>query len=188
MMSNDPYTAYYRRQQIQTGGTISQVFHGAPYQRGHGVGSFLGGMFRTIAPLVKSGAKALGEEALRSGIGFLGDIAAGTMDPKVAASARLKQLTGSLKRKADNKMDRVLHGGGSAKKRRISRKRNAKRATRKSSAKRVMRGGRVTPQSLAKLPGGRTSSKKRSATKRKTTKSKRKGRKSSANSKRDIFG
>lgn len=166
---NDPYLAYYRRQQLQqTGGAIDRVFHGAPYQRGHGIGSFLGGMIRTIAPLIKSGAKSVGQEALRSGVGFLTDLAGGKItDPKTAANLRLREFTGSLKRKADEQMERMMLGGGggiSAKRQRVTRKSNAKRATRKASAKRAMHGrGRkpVTPQSLAKLLRVRTSASRR---------------------------
>lgn len=128
MNLNDPYLRYYRLQH-QTGGGITSVYRGAAYQRGHGVGSFLGGLARTIMPLLKSGAAALGKEALSSGVGFLGDISAGTRDPRQAANARLRQFTGGLKRRADSKLERVLQGGG-YKKRRIT---------------------RVTPQSLAKL-------------------------------------
>ena len=166
MNPNDPYLAYYRQQQLGHG--VSSVYQGAAYQRGHGVGSFLGGLFRTISPLLKSGASAVGREALRTGVGFLGDIAAGTVHPRRAAGTRFKEFTNTLKRKADNKMDRVLTGGGGAaaavsyKKRRIA---------------------RVTPQSLnrllrAHIKRRRTSSKKktkqRKTTRRRTAAGKRK--------------
>src|SRR5436190_9505961 len=127
MNSNDPYLAYYRHQQLGHG--VSSVYQGAAYQRDHGIGSFLGGLFRTISPLLKSGASAVGREVLRTGVGFLGDIAAGTVRPSRAAGTRFKEFTNTLKRKADDKMDRVLTGG-SYKKRRIE---------------------RVTPQSLNRL-------------------------------------
>ena len=144
MNSNDPYLAYYRHQQLGHG--VSSVYQGAAYQRGHGVGSFLGGLFRTISPLLKSGASAVGREALRTGVGFLGDIAAGTVRPSHAAGARFKEFTNTLKRKADSKMDRVLTGGG-YKKRRIE---------------------RVTPQSLNRLL--RASTKQRTPAKKKQRK------------------
>src|SRR5436190_18182407 len=145
MNSNDPYLAYYRHQQLGHG--VSSVYQGAAYQRGHGVGSFLGGLFRTSSPLLKSGASAVGREALRTGVRFLGDIAAGTVRPSHAAGARFKEFTDTLKRKADSKMDRVLTGGGSYKKRRIE---------------------RVTPQSLTRLL--RASTKQRTPAKKKQRK------------------
>ena len=38
---------------------ISRVFVGSPYQRGHGIGSFLGGLFRKILPFLNKGARAV---------------------------------------------------------------------------------------------------------------------------------
>lgn len=192
MNTNDPYLAYYRRQQLQTGGSIEKVFRGAAYQRGHGIGSFLGGMFRTIAPILKSGAKTVAKEALKSSAGFLGDLV--TRGPKEAATHHFNQFTGSLKRKADDKLDRVLRGGGGggpgAKNRRVTPAR--KRATHKNTEKLVMSGGRrVTPQSLAKLLRGRTSPKKkrRSGSSKKTKRRRTVGRKKAVKrtSVRDIF-
>lgn len=144
MNYNDPYLAYYRQQ--QTGRGVASVYRGAAYQRGHGIGSFLGGLLRTVGPLIRSGASALGKEALRSGVGFLGDVATGTADPRTLAAARLKQLTGGLKRRADSKLDRVLSGGG-AKKRRIT----GGGKKRSGGGYKKGRVQRVTPQSLAKL-------------------------------------
>lgn len=192
---HDPYMAYYYHQQQhhhqQTGGTIGTVFRGATNQRGHGIGSFLGGMYRTIAPLIKSGLKTVGGEAVRSGVGFLGDIASGTMDPKVAASSRLKEFTGSLKRKVDDKMDRVLHGGGGGgggpaggKRRRVTapkrkRRTQVKRQTKtkrrvapkkkKTAKQRRGRAPRVTPQSLTRLLRGKTYKRKPTGKKKRTS-------------------
>ena len=179
---------YYRHQ--LGGGGVNNVFRGAAYQKGHGIGSFLGGMFRTIAPLLKSGAKTLGREALRSGVGFLGDIAAGTTDPKQAAASRFKQLTGQLKHKADNKLDRVLSGGGGVKRRRITRTRKLRiqsggRRQRRGTRHQKKRTHRVTPQSLARLLRVRTSKRKTKKTK-KTKKSSQRRRKIVA-TRRDIF-
>jgi|SRR5436190_7257719 len=115
----DPYLAYYRHQQLGHG--VSSVYRGATFQRGHGIGSILGGLIRTFSPLIKSGTSAVGKEALRTGVGFLGDIASGTVRPRHAAGVRFKEFTNTLKRKADEKMERVLSGGGAYKKRRISR-------------------------------------------------------------------
>lgn len=144
--------AYYQR---QLGHGIPSVFRGSAYQKGHGVGTLLGGLFRTVAPLIKSGAATMGKELLRSGVGFLGDIAGGTVSPAYAAHKRFQEYTDTLKRKADNKIERVLSGKG-YKKRRVA---------------------RVTPQSLAKLLRGRTVrrkvAKKRAPAKKRTTKKRR---------------
>lgn len=53
----DPYLAYYKN---QLGSGVSVVYKGAPYQRGHGIGSFLGGLFRTITPLLSQELKLWG--------------------------------------------------------------------------------------------------------------------------------
>lgn len=145
---HDPYLAYYKN---QLGSGVSVVYKGAPHQRGHGIGSFLGGLFRSIAPLLKSGAKAVGQEALRSGINVLSDIA-GTMPPNKAFGVRMKEFTTNLKRRADNKIDNVMKGSGYKRKR-----------------------ARVTTQSLKKLLTVNTSkvSKRRVKSTKGSVKSKR---------------
>ncbi|KAJ8048251.1 hypothetical protein HOLleu_00494 [Holothuria leucospilota] len=50
------------------------VFRGGRGQRGHGIGNILGGLFRSAVPLLKKGAKALGKEALRTGMAVAGDV------------------------------------------------------------------------------------------------------------------
>lgn len=146
----DPYLAYYK---LQLGSGVGVVYKGAPYQRGHGIGSFLGGLFRTITPLLKSGAKVVGSEALKTGVNLLGDIVS-SIPPSQAMTSRMKEFTGHLKRKADDKMERVMKGSGY----------NKKRYT-------------VTPQSLQRLLAvkpqrKRSSTKKTPKTKKKTTSSK----------------
>ena len=71
----NPYVHYYLDQQ----GHGMPVFRGSPWQLGHGqMGYGLGGLFRSVAgavmPMVKSGAKALGNIALKSGANFVGDV------------------------------------------------------------------------------------------------------------------
>lgn len=104
----DPYLSYYKH---QLGSGVSIVYKGAAYQRGHGIGSFLGGLFRTISPLLKSGTKAIGQEALKTGINLLSDVI-GTVPPEQAFGARMKEFTTNLKRRADNKIDSAMKGSG----------------------------------------------------------------------------
>lgn len=111
--TQDPYLWYYRN---QLGSGVSVVYRGAPYQRGHGIGSFLGGLFRSISPLLKSGAKAVGQEALKTGINVLSDMV-GAVPPKRAFESRIKEFTTNLKRRADNKVDSVMKGSGYKRKR-----------------------------------------------------------------------
>ena len=54
------YEDYYT---WQSGGEVP-VFYGARTQRGHGLGSILGGLFRRALPFLSSGAKILGQQAM----------------------------------------------------------------------------------------------------------------------------
>jgi hypothetical protein len=53
------------------------TFVGLPYQRGAGIGSFFRGLFRAVAPIVKSVGKTVGKEALRAGANILADSSEG---------------------------------------------------------------------------------------------------------------
>ena len=95
---------YYLDQQ----GRGMTVFRGSPWQIGHGqMGYGLGGLFRSVAravmPMVKSGAKALGNIALKSGANFVGDVLAGK-NVREAAKARTLEAANVAKRKAVNKL------------------------------------------------------------------------------------
>lgn len=95
---------HYDNDDVQSGwgrrgyGGISHVYIGTPNQRGHGIGSFLGGLFRRVlpllrkgVPLIKKGAKAIGKEALRAGVNV---------------------ATDALKRRAEDKIDALMSGSG----------------------------------------------------------------------------
>jgi hypothetical protein len=67
------YEDYY----LQQSGNGMSVFQGARLQRGHGLGSFLSGLFRNAWPLIQTGAKALGKQVLRTGLQIANDVADG---------------------------------------------------------------------------------------------------------------
>lgn len=75
------YQNYY-----QTGGDlhsgVGRVYIGKTFQRGAGVGSFLGGVFRYVLPLLKRGALTVGREALNTGLNIATDITNGKSDLK----------------------------------------------------------------------------------------------------------
>jgi hypothetical protein len=52
---------------IHQAGKGYPVFAGRRYQRGHGLGSIFGGLFKAAMPLLKKGAKTLEREALKTG-------------------------------------------------------------------------------------------------------------------------
>lgn len=113
-----PYEHYYSH---QAGSGIGVIYKGAPYQRGHGIGSFLGGLFRSILPLLSSGARVIGKEALNAGVGLLSDmVSAHPMEDSI--KSRLKEAGSNLKRKADSKIDRLNMSGSGyiTKRKRIS--------------------------------------------------------------------
>jgi len=69
--SRHMYEDYYSR---QAGGEMP-VFVGSRYQRGHGLGSVLSGLFRRfIVPLFKTHGKTLALDALRTGMDVADDV------------------------------------------------------------------------------------------------------------------
>ena len=106
-MTSEDYEYY----DIQSGrgGGIPRVFVGAPYQRGHGIGSFLGGLFRRVFPYLSKGVRAVGKEALRAGINVIEDVENNTPF-KEAVKSRLKESRGNLKRKAKEKISSLMKG------------------------------------------------------------------------------
>jgi len=95
----DNLVKYYVRQAGGGGGGdngVGPIYVVPPFvQRGHGIGSFLSGLFRAVRPILWSGAKLLGKEALRTG----GKILTGIVDnPNVGASKIIsRNVTESLK-------------------------------------------------------------------------------------------
>lgn len=102
-----PYEHYYSH---QAGSGIGVIYRGVPYQRGHGIGSFLGGLFRSVLPLLSSGAKVIGKEALSAGVGLLSDMV-NSHPMEDSIKNRLKEASSNLKRKADAKIDRINMSG-----------------------------------------------------------------------------
>lgn len=104
----EPYEKYYAR---QAGGGIYSWYRGAPYQRGHGIGSFLGGLFRAALPLIKKGALAVGKEALGAGVNVLDDVA-NDIPFRQSVGSQLDNVQNNLKRKAKDKVMGFLRGEG----------------------------------------------------------------------------
>ena len=103
-----PYEKYYQQ---QAGSGIAAIYKGAPYQRGHGIGSFVGRLFRSILPLISTGAKVVGKEAMRAGVGLLNYV----IEHRPAGDSvrgRFREATNNLKRKADEKIDSLMKGSG----------------------------------------------------------------------------
>ena len=75
----EPRVQYYLHQAgrgIGGRGGIGPIYSvPAIYQRGYGIGSFLGGLWRMVRPILWSGAKIFGRETLRTGGTILSDMA-----------------------------------------------------------------------------------------------------------------
>ena len=107
------------------------VFRGSPWQLGHGqMGYGLGGLFRSIArtvmPMVKSGAKALGNIALNSGANFIGDVLAGK-NVKEAAKARTREAADATKQKAVQRLQTYAQTGSGKRRKKTTEKKRAKK-------------------------------------------------------------
>ena len=97
---------------------ISRVFVGSHHQRGHGIGQFLGGLFRRALPLLTRGAKAVGKEALHASYNMLTDVAQ-DIPLKQSLRNRAKESAYNLRRKAEEKLDKLMEGEGYKTKRRL---------------------------------------------------------------------
>ncbi|KAJ1529954.1 hypothetical protein ONE63_006682 [Megalurothrips usitatus] len=105
------------------GGGAGNYYAGAPYQKGYGIASWLGGLFRSVFPLFRSGAAAVGREAARAGSSVLADVAAGH-NLKESMNKQVQELVTQLKRKAEDGMK----GSGAIK--RLKARRGSHSATR----------------------------------------------------------
>lgn len=107
------YQEYYRGQ--IGGGGITSIYVGSRNQRGHGFvsnfGRYMSGLVRKVFPLLKSGAKAVGGQALRAGVDILTDVATQNIHPREAIRTRFRESSAALKRKADEKIDSMLMSG-----------------------------------------------------------------------------
>lgn len=117
-MSSQHITQYYLN---QAGGGIGNFYSGAQFQKGYGIGSWLGGLFRSILPVIKQGAAVVGREAARAGSHVLADVASGdnlrsSVHRHMGEAAQ--NLTQRIKRKAED----AMKGSGGIKRRHTTRK------------------------------------------------------------------
>ena len=89
------YHDYYIRQ----AGKGYPVFAGRRHQRGLGLVSIFGGLFKAAMPLLKKGGKTLERKTLKTGLNIAGDVVQGG-NIKQAANSRLKSTGENLLQKA----------------------------------------------------------------------------------------
>lgn len=105
------YIQYYE-DQVGEGRGVRHVYAGATYQRGSGIGSFLGSIFRKIVPYIAKGAKAVGKEAVRTGLNVFDDVANNGANFKESFNDRFRESRKNLQRKAANKLTEMMDGSG----------------------------------------------------------------------------
>lgn len=101
MTLEDALTRYYLN---QAGSGMGEFYSGPIYQRGYGIGSFLGGLFRSVLPLLRRGGIAVGKELLNGGTKFFNDVE-NNVSPRAAFNNRASETITNLQRKA-------MHGEG----------------------------------------------------------------------------
>lgn len=106
------YEAYFNTQYGGSGRGVHNVFVGSRGQRGHGIGSFLAGLFRRALPFITKGARAIGKEAVRAGINVLDDVSEKNILFKDSLQNRMSESGQSLKRKATSKIIDLMEGSG----------------------------------------------------------------------------
>lgn len=144
------YDAYYSAQSGGGGRGVTNIYVGSRGQRGHGVGSFLAGLFRRALPFLAKGARAVGREALRAGMNVLDDVTENNMSFKQSLNNRLAESGINLKRKATEKITKLMEGSGykGLSLKRASQLRGSSRA-RKSSTKRKKQKGNTKKKKKA---------------------------------------
>ena len=87
-MEDNFYENYY----LEQAGSGMPVYGGVSVQRGHGLGSILGGLFRSAMPVLKKVGKAVGKQVVRSGLDVASDVVSGT---NVKESLKRRALQGA---------------------------------------------------------------------------------------------
>lgn len=140
--SEDIYTEYYLS---QAGSGFGGVYSGPIYQKGHGIGSFLGGLFRTLLPLLKSGSSAVGKELLKSGANIISDITQ-SQDPQQVINRRGKEIINNLGRMFGEKMFGAGYKSNISRKRRQSKADSQPVKKRKTAAKTKKTNSKAKPK------------------------------------------
>ncbi len=102
MLNPEAYKDYYCNCQ-QQGGAYFPVYAGSLTQRGGGLGSIFSSIFRSVTPLLKRGASAIGKVAMRTGKSLVKDLARG----KPVHHSLRKHGSKALKRLASEAIDHI---------------------------------------------------------------------------------
>lgn len=109
-------TDYYVAQ-AQTGSGMP-FFAGASSQKGYGLGSFLGGLFRNVVmPFLSRGARTVGQEALRAGSHVLADMASNSQPLKASLKRHASEAGSNLL----SRLSKDMQGGNGIKREKLVR-------------------------------------------------------------------
>ena len=115
------YETYY----LDQSGSGIPVFSGSRGQKGHGLGSLLGGLFRSAMPMIKRGLATFGKHALKTGLEIANDVVSGE-SVKQSAKRRISQ---GIKQFA--KPENFINQSGSGRKRSRRKKTDRRKKRRK---------------------------------------------------------
>lgn len=116
----DRYTQYYAKQS-GGGGDVGPMYRASfRVQRGNGIGSFFRGLFRFVKPLLFSGAKAVGKEALKTGSNIITDML--NRGPEQPVGNIFKNRFGEAKGNLEQKIKNMTGSGLRLKRKRKSKK------------------------------------------------------------------
>lgn len=185
-MDNEMYYQY--------GGGVKYVFVGGRNQKGRGIGSFLGGLFRRAIPLVARGMKAVGKESLNTGLNVLNDTLLKGQPVTYSLQNRVNEAGNNLSRKLGNKVGEMMRGGGGVGGGKIHRRRRRRRP-KKSSVVKKQKGRKGSKKNHSSSSRGKSKNsspakklKRKIVKKRKSTKSLKSKRKSNKLVKKRLSG
>lgn len=95
-MKSDESNFLYHYYMQQAGSGMGTIYQGPIYQTGHGVGSFLAKVYRTVFPYIQKGAKKIGREFLKTGADIVHDITDENVPFKEALKKRSKEALNRL--------------------------------------------------------------------------------------------
>ena len=108
------YEQYYANQS----GNGMPVFYGARMQRGHGIGSIFGSLFRSVLPIFKRVAPAIGKKAIQTGLEIVDDVASGQSLKEAAKSRVMGAFKEGINKTVHNEIDQSGSGTRRGRKRR----------------------------------------------------------------------
>jgi hypothetical protein len=103
--ASERFYAYYQAQALGRG--VGGGLKFTRTQRGNGIGSYFGGLFRRIMPYVKSSLSTVGSELANTGVNILRDYISGK-DPKSSINERISTAGTNLSNKASAKLSNML--------------------------------------------------------------------------------